>query len=107
MKRFAGAEPSAVSGVYGSARLRRSALACSRAGRKGQRGWRSRQHRLRTDHATGTDLDRAAWTEVPGTPPAVPDNGTHSTSIVTGDATAAWLVGRGPTFYREPAPSAP
>lgn len=62
--------------------------------------------------AAGEDVahyDGTAWAEVPGTPDTVTDlNQTgHTYSIVTGDATSTWLVGRGPTFYRQAAPSTP
>jgi hypothetical protein len=49
--------------------------------------------------------DGTTWTAASGTPDAVTDlsSSTSSTSVVTGDATATWLVGRGPTFYRQAA----
>ncbi len=58
--------------------------------------------------AAGEDVahyDGTTWTEVPGTPDAVRDiNHVYSESLVTGDATATWLVGRGPRFFRQAAP---
>lgn len=48
--------------------------------------------------------DGMAWTRASGTPDAACDvDHTHSESLVTGDATATWLVGRGPTFFRRAA----
>jgi len=52
--------------------------------------------------------DSAGWTKVSGTPDAVLDpHHVNSNSLVTGDATTTWLVGRGPRFFRQAAPTAP
>jgi hypothetical protein len=58
--------------------------------------------------AAGADVahfDGAAWSHVDGTPDAVRDvNHTNRDSVVTGDATATWLAGAGPSFFRKAAP---
>jgi len=74
-------------------------------------GWRanSRLHTLwgrRPDDiwAAGDDVvrfDGASWTIVSDAPVAVRPNDGYGQTLVTGDATSVWLVGKGPRFFRK------
>jgi hypothetical protein len=61
--------------------------------------------------AAGADVahfDGVAWSRVADVPDAVRDPAHQGfESVVTGDATATWLVGPGPRFFREAAGAAP
>jgi hypothetical protein len=46
-------------------------------------------------------FDGSSWTRVTDAPAAARDaSSAHRDSVVTGDATATWLTGIGPTFFR-------